>query len=81
MNNGQWPTFPGENIPGEGPQNMDLRIGLMDDGKVALDFGSPVSWIAFESSRALELARLLVEEAGKADRTTYRIEITREDGR
>lgn len=45
---------------------LKMAIGNKD-GRVFMDFGKQVTWIAFEPAGARELAKLLEEHADKAE--------------
>lgn len=63
---------------GEHPEGMlnqhdeggiQFAVGVKD-GKVCLDFGTPVSWLGMNPGDALALAQSLIEHARKAARGT-----------
>lgn len=57
--------FPGGKLNTDDEGELRLAIGDVD-GKVLLDFGKPIHWIAFDPDQALEIARTLVKHAGEA---------------
>ena len=48
---------------------LQFAVGVKD-GKVCLDFGTPVAWLGMTPSDALQLAESLVSNARKAARGT-----------
>ncbi len=46
----------------------EIRIGVASDdkaGKVMLNFGKPVAWLAFNPEEAIEVAQALIQHARK----------------
>lgn len=48
---------------------IQFAIGVKD-GKVCVDFGTPVKWLGMEPGQALELAQSLIQHARSAARGT-----------
>jgi hypothetical protein len=49
--------------------SIQFAVGVKD-GKVCVDFGTPVKWLGMEPGQALELAQSLIQHARNAARGT-----------
>lgn len=60
-------THPSGKLTPHDEGGIQFAIGVKD-GKVCIDFGTPVKWLGMEPGQALELASSLIEHARKAAR-------------
>lgn len=58
-------TFPAGKLTPHDEGAIQFAIGVKD-GKVCIDFGTPVKWLGMEPGQALELASSLIQHARNA---------------
>lgn len=57
----------------------EIRFGIASDdrtGKIILNFGKPVAWMALDPPQAIEIAQALIKHARKVSREPLRISVT-----
>ncbi len=53
---------------------IKFAVGVKD-GKVIIDYGTPVSWIGMPPEQAMELAQLLIKRAQSISKTMFTLKV------